>query len=341
MNEINGIYQASIHPGQINVWYEPLQRHSKLPALVGEFAGPLPSGGECPVQFVNNSHNGKISKVALRKITRAVSYLTYLVPKRKHFTTADGRAGTYFLNFITLTLSSNQIHTDNEIKSLILEPFLNECRKRWKVANYIWRAERQTNGNIHFHIVSDRFIWWNDLRNSWNYFQERLGYISRYRLSMRSFHAKGFQVRKDLLDKWPIHKQYAAWRDGVRTDWNSPNSTDVHSLKSVTNVRSYLTKYITKSDQLAPIEGRLWGCSYELTNLDGSREFADGEISQDLETLLRSQQVKTYKGDYYTVIYFSPEILATLHCIIILSSLTKYLQARFPDYHPPELFPPG
>ena len=338
MNEINGYYETAIHPGQINVYYKSFTPHYRVPAPFIDPDTPFSSKGVVPDQFTDNHHYGKISSVALRKITRAVQYLTFLVPKRRRYHTPDGRSGNYFLNFITLTLSSPQIHTDNEIKRIILEPFLNEMRKRFKVSSYIWRAERQENGNIHFHIISDRFIWWNDLRNSWNYFQERLGYVSRYRLSMQEFHKEGFQFREVLKDKWPIHKQLHAWREGVRTDWTSPNSTDVHSLRSIGNVRSYLTKYITKSDDNSDIEGRLWGCSYNLTNLSGSVQFANGQISSELSTLIDDQRVRTYKSEYFTVIYFDPGLLATLHLFLILAQLREYCRSRFPDHFNTEIF---
>lgn len=338
MNDFPGYYEASIHPGQINIYYVPLARRGKVPSFDGGVVCPPTSVGHRPEQFKDNHHYGRISATALRKITRAVSYLTYIVPKRRHYSTPDGRTGNYFLNFITLTLSSKQIHSDNEIKRNILEPFLNEMRKRYKVHSYIWRAERQENGNVHFHIVSDRFIWWNDLRNSWNYFQERLGYVSRYRVSMREFHKAGFQYRPELEKHWPLSKQLSAWREGCRTDWASPNSTDVHSLKTVANVRSYLTKYITKSDDNSDIEGRLWGSSVNLCKLTGAQEFADGQISTELATLTGADKVRIYKADYFTSIYFDPGILATLHCVILLASLRQYCRTRFPDYFPPEIF---
>jgi hypothetical protein len=340
MNEINGYYETAIHPGQINVYYKSFAPRRRTPAPFIDSDTPISSPGVAPAQFTDNHHYGRISPVALRKITRAVQYLTFLVPKRRRYHTPDGRSGNYFLNFITLTLSSSQIHTDNEIKSFILEPFLNEMRKRFKVSSYIWRAERQENGNIHFHIISDRFIWWNDLRNSWNYFQERLGYVSRYRLSMQEFHKEGFRVREDLQNKWPVHKQLSAWKHGSRTDWTSPNSTDVHSLRSIGNVRSYLTKYITKSDDNSDIQGRLWGCSYNLTKLSGSIQFADGEISSELSILIEDNRVRVYKTDYYTVIYYDPGLLATLHLFLILAHLRQFCRSRFPDHFSPELFDP-
>jgi hypothetical protein len=339
MNEVNGIYQVAIHPGQLNIWYEPLQRSRKSKTLPVDCDDITVRSTTRPEQFKDNSHHGRISPIALRKITRAVDYLVYLVPRRKYFTTADGRAGNYFLSFITLTLSSDQIHSDNEIKRNCLEPFLNEMRKRWKVNNYIWRAEKQANGNLHFHIVSDRFIWWNDLRNSWNYYQERLGYVTRYRDAQKTWHRDGFKCRENLTKRWSRDSQYKAYKTGLHNDWNSPNSSDVHSLKTVTSVRSYICKYITKSEQSQNITGRLWGCSYELTNLSGSREFADGYIRENLDILLHSEKCKVYKSDYYTVIFFTHEILRELLCFDVLSSLDNYLRERFPDYHPPALWP--
>jgi len=339
MNEIRGIYQTAIHPGQINIWYEPLQRGK---ARQGYTIDPdeIPGiPGKRPEQFKDNRHHGRISPQALRKITKAVDYMVYLVPRRKYFTTADGRAGNYFLSFITLTLSSNQIHTDYEIKQHCLEPFLNEMRKRWKISNYIWRAEKQANGNLHFHILSDRFIWWADLRDSWNYYQEKLGYVSRYRDSQKAWHSGGFRMRETLNSKWSRANQIKAYKSGLLNDWNSPNSTDVHSLKTITSVRSYICKYITKSEDRQDIAGRLWGCSYELTNLQGSREFTDGYISQNLDRLQMPGICKVYKGEYYTVIYITRKILQDNLCFDIISSLDNYLRERFPDYHPPELWP--
>jgi len=339
MNEIRGIYQTAIHPGQINIWYEPLTRAGRKHSSPPDSTGMSDEHGPVPEQFKDNRHKGRISPVALKKIQKAVNYMVWMVPRRKYFTTADGRAGNYFLSFITLTLSSDQIHSDYEIKQHCLEPFLNEMRKRWKISNYIWRAEKQANGNLHFHIVSDRFIWWSDLRNSWNFYQEKLGYISRYRDSQKAWHAGGFKIRESLEARWSRPNQIKAYKSGQLNDWNSPNSTDVHSLKTVNSVRSYICKYITKSEDRQNISGRLWSCSSELSNIPGSREYADGYISDELDRLQKPGICSVYKGDYYTVIFFTRKILQDNLCYNIIASLDKYLLEHFPDYHSVDLWP--
>ncbi|GAH86291.1 unnamed protein product, partial [marine sediment metagenome] len=57
---------------------------------------------------------------------------------------------------------------------------------------YVWRAEKQENGNIHFHFIVDNFIPWNELRNTWNRIQQNLGYISRFSEAQRLKHINGF-----------------------------------------------------------------------------------------------------------------------------------------------------
>jgi len=54
MNEIRGIYQASIHPGQINIWYEPLQRHGRRSVPAIDCEDSQATTMKRPVQFTDN-----------------------------------------------------------------------------------------------------------------------------------------------------------------------------------------------------------------------------------------------------------------------------------------------
>jgi hypothetical protein len=108
-------------------------------------------------------------------------------------------------------LSAIQVHSDKVIKEKLLQPLLRIFRNRWKVGNYLWKAESQDNGNIHFHIITDKYIHWEDLKNTWNTIQETLGYITR-------------------------------------SNSSNPNSTDIHAVYKIKNPAAYLTGYIAKKD---------------------------------------------------------------------------------------------
>lgn len=348
MNSDNGYYQISVHPNRINYYYQPFHRRRPVtcgllssPEAVGVFEGSdelnhsIPQ--KRPEQFADNYHHGKISKTAERKINRAIDYIIYLskpktLPKSKY-----GKGLSFRLNFITLTLSSKQIHSDYEIMSHCFRPFLMALNRKWKVNNYIWRAERQSSGSLHYHVITDRFIPWNELRNVWNRCQQNLGYVSRYRENQLLWHRGSFRLREDLLKQWPLKSQLRAYRDGVAHDWNSPNSTDVHSLRHINNVRAYFKKYMTKTGQSSDISGRLWGCSLKLSRVSGAQVAVYSKIDDDLEKLTKSKNVRIYQTDFYTVIFVSISQLVVLGCSEIVNIWREFLLMEFPDYYDPEI----
>jgi len=277
----------------------------------------------------DKNHNNKVSKQAFRKVSRALDYLIFLSSDKKLPPTANGKSLNFKISFLTLTLSSNQKHTDNEIKSKLLNQFFIEAKKKWNVKNYIWRAEKQANNNIHFHIICDKFIPWSELRDTWNRIQNKLGYVNQYRKEMLAFHKGGFKVRHDLIKKWDYKSQIKAYKTGCANDWHNPNSTDVHSIKLITNVKAYLMKYISKDDINLLIKGRLWGCNYELTDIPGGRIVVDSFITKELRKAYRDHKPKYYKGEYFTVVYLTPSQLASSGAWNVINDFALFLMDRF------------
>ena len=350
MNDEHGMYMISVHPTRVNYYYEPFNRcvpHYKTLNYVSEISDP-PEGPDGypdsvvprkPPQFANNYHNGKISKTAYRKISRAIDYLVYLAKPKKLPHTKHGKDFSFRLNFVTLTLSSKQIHTDHEISYHIFHPFLVSLTRQFKITNYIWRAERQASGGLHYHLITDRFIPWQQLRELWNNAQQHLGYVSRYRESRLQFFNGSFRYDPRDRKGRTMAQQLKAYREGCKTDWNSPNSTDVHSIRLITNVQAYFKKYMTKEGQNSNIAGRLWGCSQRLSVIHGGRAAIYSKIDDDLGKLEADKVVKVYKSDYFTSIFVTPEYLQKIGCTEILSVFNEYLAQTFPEYRPPSLFP--
>ncbi|GAG93822.1 unnamed protein product, partial [marine sediment metagenome] len=238
MSAINVIPKVAIHP-QYLVLYNEFQGGSSYYSN-NDLKRKMP---------VSSDHRGKISKAAAGKIKKGIDWLLVLAQNKKVFNIKKGKEYKFKLAFITLTLSALQRHSDNTIKHKCLNQFLIEAKKKWKVNHYLWRAESQQNGCIHFHVIVDKFIPWSELRDTWNRIQNKLGYVDRYRIEMKKFHAGGLRVRKDLLSKWAYKSQLRAYRTGSKQDWNSPNSTDVHSVVLIHNLPAYLAKYCTKNQE--------------------------------------------------------------------------------------------
>ena len=160
--------------------------------------------------------------------------------------------GKHGLVAITLTLSDKQKHSDKEIKSIMLNQFLTELRTQHEVKNYYWVAEAQENGNIHFHILIDKFFSKETLTRVWNRIQQKAGYIP---------------ANADLSNK-----KYP--------------STNIQKVKSASGTAAYMSKYVTKDEEgRRKIEGRLWSASREITQLGNCKlEISDEEATAIIDS---------------------------------------------------------
>jgi hypothetical protein len=341
------IPQISIHPDRINV-YQTI-----------DYGGNAPYRKQfSKIAKINKETFGRLSVQSSRKLSKAADYLVFMASPKNIAGREKGKYYKFRLSFVTLTLSSKQIHPDGIIKNLFLNQFLVEAKKRWHVNRYVWRAEKQLNGNIHFHILLDKFIPWSELRDVWNRIQEKLGYVSRYQGTLREWHKNGFRPREDLLKTWPLKNQLRAFDSGSKSDWHNPNSTDIHSLKHVHNVKNYMVKYMTKNHLELPrfirikflqsciaeniplsddmqeefeylsqyfTDGRNWGCSLDLTDIKGGRAEIDSYLWDEIEKVRNSSQVRTYQGEYYAIYFIDINLLASLGCTYISNLFYGYL----------------
>jgi len=219
--------------------------------------------------FKDNDTYGILSNSAQRQMQKALTLMLYANR------TLNGKIIEYNnITFVTLTLPSKQVHTDTEIKEFALNQFLIELNtwfrkgdEREAKANmpkkrefvYIWKAERQENGNIHFHIVMNRTINWTVIQYKWNRILNRgtvkgcenpFNYVDTYNNRMENLYKSGFVY--DPETKSSYDKQRKAYLKQMRKSpskrWKRPNSIDIHKLKEIRNIEKYLSKYISKND---------------------------------------------------------------------------------------------
>lgn len=275
----------------------------------------------------HNSPNGLISSKASQRIKLAIDWLLLLASEKKVFSQRHGRHFNFKINFVTLTLSAKQNHCDNVIKSQLFSQFLEECKKKWNVSNYLWRAESQRNGNIHFHLVTDKFIPWQELRLTWNRIQNKLGYVDQYALNMRKKFKDGFVFDSSYGKKWGYKQQYTAFLKATKEDWNNPNSTDVHSIKNIKDIAAYLGKYCTKNSKFRKIDGILWRLSNQLGKFQSAIMTVAGGIDDECELLRSKFRYRTKYFDYATVIYMPVKIWSKVANKHLLNVLNEYIDS--------------
>jgi hypothetical protein len=247
--------------------------------------------------------NHTISEQGRSRIKRYIDFIDDTASV-KHIKSKElNREFNYKLGFLTLTLPGNQLtifgqnllkkfcknkycrphftdipnvlrYDDNTIKHFLLNQFLTELRTRFDVSVYLWKAETQDNGNIHFHIIINKFIYYIFLRNTWNRICNKL----------------------HLIDEF--YEKY---------NHREPNSIDIHSIRRIHNLKKYFTKYLLKSDLgRRKVLGKLWGCSTYVSAWKGVRIELEGE--KYLEYLKYDEIFKgrVYYGDFFKLFKLCP-----------------------------------
>lgn len=163
-----------------------------------------------------------LSFKARQRIHTYTQYLVDSATKKRVYSKSLNKWFSFKVNFITLTLPSQQAtrhsdgtwslnFSDQEIHEKCFKPFIRAWKQKQKGLMYIYKAETQDNGNLHYHITSNSYIHHKELRNLWNLYANKLGYVDRAKVS-------------------------------------DPNSTDVHSIINVEKIAEYIGKYMTKGD---------------------------------------------------------------------------------------------
>jgi hypothetical protein len=166
------------------------------------------------------------------------------------------------LSFVTLTFL-NKVTDKQAIE--IHRKFIDNVKKRSENFQYIWVAERQTKndafkGNIHFHMITNKYWkiekWWN----YWLDLQKKNGIIPR--------------------DK----------------DFKPSSAFDVRELNSnnIRSIASYVTKYVTKNND--KFNCQVWNCSRQVselyTDFYTGTEFVD-EFKK-LDAVLKEIEIKDF-----------------------------------------------
>lgn len=272
---------TSIKPGLVTVYRQPT-------------SGPWTGHPRIKYDHLNKGFIKKyeLSGRAAARVKTAVGWLVFLSDPKYVLSPSTGKTFGFRINLITLTLPSKQMHPDKEIKSRCLNQFLIELKRRFSVVHYIWKAEIQKNGNIHFHITTNQFAHYQSIREIWNRCVAKLGYLDRF------------------------YAEHGHW---------NPNSTDVHKTANVKDLASYLAKYMSKtksqddksksstdkdkmrggnvepSERL--VDGRTYSISHALARLNGFQVEEANPVFDSIWSHLDNMGLRSRHEEHYSLFY--------------------------------------
>ena len=186
------------------------------------------------VNFEKKEYNGYLSRATKSYITKILDNWFLTVRHFNMHLALPSKQRQKQMVFFTLTLPSKQVHTDNEIKRQVLNKFIIICQRKGLFDQWFWRAEKQKNGNIHFHFLIDTYFDKKQLQSVWNSCLEPLGYIDEF------------------------EKKY---------NHRNPPTTQIQVVPTGQNIIDYVIKYVGKNEGTEKVLGRIWGMSDKLRNL--------------------------------------------------------------------------
>ena len=289
-----------------------------------------------PIKRPENITNGFISDKASARLRNSVKILFWIAGC---FRLVHGKfllKPQSKITFLTLTLSYTQQHTDNYIKSKMLNQFIIELKQKYPKLLYIWRAEKQLNENIHFHFLINMFIPWDVPRAIWNRIQKKEGYIQAYQQKFSGMDFWNYCFYNNLTNPAKLDTYRKRYNYGVKTNWTDPNSTDIQPVKKMKNVEAYVSKYISKNlknfDSLSEeqkekmkIEGRIYYCCTEISGIKPKSTELEPYIQDDLNILKNLIPDKFYSQDFYTLISVTADQLYNFGCFLLFNIFINYI----------------
>lgn len=240
------------------------------------------------------SYTGKMTTYSRKKIKRAIQLIVATAKDKEATHFKSGKAFKFKLNFITLTLPALQGEITDKAIKVCLDNWIKRAKRKHNLKSYVWRAERQKNGNIHFHMITDTYIRYDHIRNDWNSVLGKTGLVKKYQ------------------DK-----------NGQK----QPNSTDVHAIHKVRNLSQYFIKYMSKDHKEGeePISGKIWDCSANLKTKANCELQLEGETLAKWNELYSEECLDKITDANFTLIFIPPDKFILFFTPAWLAKWEEYL----------------
>ena len=285
--------------------------------MIKDIAYKYTNTGVYPIRYIaRRNYNNKsaenlnrgfrtlgVSAATMNKIKTACRVLSYASELRK-VRNSQGNYVNHLCMFITLTLPYEQTHEDKEITKYILGDFMDRCRKSNMFQNYVWRAEKQKNGNIHYHIITDSFCSYSMIYRLWKLSLDKLDYVKKYseKFINMSYTAYRRLPHNKSLSEQKVSEKFAK---GVRENWKNPPCVKVDYTNDVSQVSAYIAKYTAKNEDLPNIvTGRVWSCSQSVS--DSVKVFKKDEQFNKFWYQVGSEMMnrKVIDSDFFSICEF-------------------------------------
>lgn len=240
----------------------------------------------------NLTYKGYLSKSSCAIIEKRLQCWFNSIFVNNKDTAVKGVRRKFLPVMITLTLSDTQKHDDKYIKKHMLQEFLKALQRKVHIRFTFWKAEAQLNGNIHFHLIIDRYVDKKFIQGLWNYYQKKKGYLDKFYSEHRHYDAPSTHLTGMHHSGTPINYVLKYMQKNSRRSVNC-KQTEAGCLKKLEQL----------NEIRRPIQGRLFTFSHPLVQLTPEAILMNSELWNTLENEINEGKAFYKKYDYCEIIY--------------------------------------
>ena len=210
-------------------------------------------------------YSGRMTRQAQKRMTRSITLLSQISKAKWLVNPVTGHMIHFKLSLITLTISATTIIEPKEAYKKLMVPFLNWLRYTIGCKNYVWKAELQLRGQLHYHLIINKFIDYRVLRAKWNKLQSDNGYLREYVSKTKKLDPNSIDIKKihneKQVSKYCI--KYMAKGEAINLLKDKLKAEQDFQYKKIS--LEELNQVIEIFEAGTPkIDGKLWDCSENL-----------------------------------------------------------------------------
>lgn len=252
MQRTKRFYQ--VRSNSVLIYELPIERHGRRHTLT---------------PALTPTYSGAVTPHARRRLMCALDVLVQRSPTKQVWSPKSGEWYDYKLSFITLTIADQKNVSVATAYEKLLREWLRYMKRKQGLKDYVWKAEYQRRGQVHYHVGTNCYIPWETVRWRWNQLQYRAG----------------------MLDDFARRYKHT-----------NPNSTDVHSMRNVADCYAYIGKEMCKGVQnQKTTKGKIWDCSTELKKGRFSAA-ANWELYDNIDDALQFGFATKEESEHCTII---------------------------------------
>jgi hypothetical protein len=204
----------------------------------------------------DNKHKGILSKSAAKKLSNAIDWLVISAPLKRVYSKKENKTFYFRCNFITLTVPEQNFEIPSKtLTNKLLPKLIDSLKYKYQLKNYVWVVELQSNNMPHIHITTDTFIHHDWLRNKWNSILYKEGLLNTHYEKFGNYTPPSTEV-KSVKNAKKIHKYLSSYVSNGLKKYCKSKYGDCYSSEQLEEAKQTFKRIMN---------GRLWGCNYELS----------------------------------------------------------------------------